>query len=328
MEDKWGWLNVSGAVQPILSYGSTGSPPVGIWTAQASGFGADLVLAAAYNGSNLYVIVGTSGKISTSPDGATWTLRANPFNGFNSFISGVIWDGTQFIAAANDTVGRVGKSADGITWVVSILPNNGANAAQGISFGNGVYVITQNSTGAITVGNGNYWTSVDAVTWTPQNTYASGGFSSILFDGVDFVASTLDSITGSAQVAYSSDGINWTQNPVSSFPNNASNVITSNGTTLYIIISGSSDQIEKSSSRIWVGTAEDPGLDAGGLGGIAYGGSVFVIVDDVGQAASSPNGVTWTPENPLLGGNFGAFVYFGGGLFIAGGGAGSLSTRV
>lgn len=316
---------MTGSILPVVSYGGGATP--GIWTARASGFGTDFVLGAAYNGSNLYVIVGTSGKIATSPDGATWTLRANPFNGFNTFLGGVIWDGNQFLAVGNDTVGRVGTSPDGITWTVAALPNNGSNAAQGISFGNGVYVITINGPGNTTIGQGNYWTSVDAVTWTPQHTYASGGFGVILFDGVDFVATTLDFITGAVQVAYSAGGIAWTPNPITSFPANATSFIAAQGTSLYIAVSGSSDQAEKSSSRIWSGTPEDPGLDIGGLGGIAYGAGVFVAVDGVGQAASTSNGVTWVPEDPLLSGNFGAFVAFGGGIFITGGGAGSLSTR-
>lgn len=317
---------MSGSIHPILSYGA--SAPPGIWTARTSGFGADLVLGAAYNGSNLYVIVGTSGKIATSPDGATWTLRANPFNGFNTFIGGVIWDGTQFIAVGNDTVGRVGKSTDGITWTVATLPTNAANAAQGIAFGNSVYVITQNSPGNLIAGQGNYWTSADAVTWTAQNSYDNDGFGSILFDGVDFVAAAQSAGTGSAQVAYSTTGVTWTQNPVTSFPASVTGFISAQGTGLYLVASNSTDQVEKSSSRVWAGTPENPGLDAGGLGGIAYGGGVFVAVDGVGQAASTVNGSTWTPENPLLGGNFGAFVAFGGGLFLTGGGAGALSTRV
>ena len=75
------------------------------------------VLASAYvpaaaAAGGLWVAVGQGGKLTTSPDGITWTQRASSFG--TTTIYAVAHDGAQWVAVGD--AGKLATSPDGITW--------------------------------------------------------------------------------------------------------------------------------------------------------------------------------------------------------------------
>ena len=75
------------------------------------------VLASAYvpaaaAAGGLWVAVGQSGKLATSPDGVTWTQRTSGFG--TSTIYDAAHDGLQWVAVGAS--GLLATSPDGITW--------------------------------------------------------------------------------------------------------------------------------------------------------------------------------------------------------------------
>ncbi|MBK7363011.1 MAG: hypothetical protein IPJ01_12005 [Micavibrio sp.] len=70
----------------------------------------------------LFVAVGSpsisdTARIYTSPDGITWTLRAQPFGAGNAYVN-VTWCAplSLFVAVGGVTSGNMATSPDGITW--------------------------------------------------------------------------------------------------------------------------------------------------------------------------------------------------------------------
>ena len=63
-------------------------------------------------GAGLWVAAGASGRLATSPDGATWTQQTSSFGTYD--IGAVAHDGTQWVAAGAS--GKLATSPDGATW--------------------------------------------------------------------------------------------------------------------------------------------------------------------------------------------------------------------
>jgi hypothetical protein len=85
-----------------------------VWTEQTSGTSTDLN-AVAY-GQGLWVAVGDSGMIRTSPDGVTWTVQSSPVT---NNIRCITFGKGLFVAGLEWTAGspyNLVKSSDGISW--------------------------------------------------------------------------------------------------------------------------------------------------------------------------------------------------------------------
>lgn len=87
-----------------------------VWTEQTSGTSTDLN-GVAY-GQGLWVAVGDSGMIRTSPDGVTWTVRSSPVS---NNIRCVTFGNGLFVAGLEYTAGspyNLIQSTDGIAWTI------------------------------------------------------------------------------------------------------------------------------------------------------------------------------------------------------------------
>ena len=127
------------------------------WTSRTSG--TTKILMDVTYGNNLYVAVGDSGTILTSPNGITWTSRVS---GTTDEIHRVKYYNSQYFAggdiSASGTNGILLKSSDGITWTNRL--STPTYSISDIAFGNNLYV---------TVGGGGaILTSPDAITWTSR----------------------------------------------------------------------------------------------------------------------------------------------------------------
>lgn len=84
-------------------------PAANNWTSITTGMSGAYDLC--YSGS-LYVLVGGSGTLRTSPDLTTWTARTSQFSTSNIFS--VATNGSTYVAVGAD--GKISESTDGTTW--------------------------------------------------------------------------------------------------------------------------------------------------------------------------------------------------------------------
>ena len=135
------------------------------WTSRTSGFGGTRIYGVTY-GNGLYVAVGYSGTMTTSPDGITWTSRTSGFG--STRIWGVTYGDGLYVAVGSS--GTLTTSPDGITW--TSRTSGFGSYIFGVTYGNGLYVAVGNS-GILT-------TSPDGTTWTSR----TSGFGTTYIFGV------------------------------------------------------------------------------------------------------------------------------------------------
>jgi hypothetical protein len=171
------------------------------------------VVALAYGGSKWvaasYLNGGADGRMAYSEDGITWTSVRD----FGMNIQGIAYGGGRFVASGGS--GKVAYSTDGVTWTVSASgvpwttnPNGGVGQIRNIAYGAGKFVAVGNAYDGKSFfarlaysTNGEAWTLVENSPF-----YPNAGISSIAYGGGKFVAFDEWGI-----VAYSEDGIEWTQ---------------------------------------------------------------------------------------------------------------------
>lgn len=144
-------------------------------------------------GNGIYVAVGPSyGTIMTSTDGKTWTKRT---------VGSMTWQDIAygngiFIAIADGCF--ITTSTDGITWT---NPKRIFNAERGyeiITFGNGKFVVAEGY-------RGNTQTTTDGVTWTTPNTSSgNNSWQDIAASNGKFIL-----VGSDGYIATSTDGITW-----------------------------------------------------------------------------------------------------------------------
>lgn len=132
-----------------------------------------------YNGSNLYVALGTNSTVYTSPDAVTWTARSTSTS-LTGTASSVLYDvafgGTKFVmvgtAYSGGWGGYVWYSSDGITWTsVTNWWNQGA--ASVVKYNGSQFMLASGAMGgsAGSTYNNSIGYSADGVSWTWVNTY-------------------------------------------------------------------------------------------------------------------------------------------------------------
>ncbi len=135
--------------------------------------GGDSIFGMAYADSlDLYVAVGQSSTITTSPDAATWTSRAN---GFSGAINDVTWSEDDALFVAGGASGELFTSPDGTTWT-SRTSQFGADAINRVEYASGLYVAVGQ--------NGKVSTSTNGTTWTSR----TSGHGASAINGVAFGA--------------------------------------------------------------------------------------------------------------------------------------------
>lgn len=120
-------------------------------------------------GGGLYVSVGTSGGVATSPDAATWTNRSS---GTSFGFIDICWTGSQFIAPL--TLG-LRTSPDGITWTGRSF--SGTPSIYGVVWAGSQLVAVGGKTSP---NEAAIQLSADGITWTANNP----GLSSMTLYGI------------------------------------------------------------------------------------------------------------------------------------------------
>jgi len=282
------------------------SPFRQVWTEQTSGISFPNLKDVTY-GQGLYVAVGTSSTILTSPDGVTWTSQSSPYTvNFDdvAFANGV------FIAVG-DSASPILYSADGITW--SIGSGTSPASARGVAYGNSKWVVVANGAVYISTNNGVSWattiaisaltnvTSVsfangyfiattstptlvrssDGLTWTDVTPSGAGQFVDITFARPYYVA--LD-VTG--QIFISEDGTSWTK--TRNADGDTWKTITSGAGVLVAVASssGGDNVITSINGTEWIRRSGIPDYAWNGSG---FGNGLFVAVGDSGKIMTSAN---------------------------------------
>jgi hypothetical protein len=277
-------------------------------------------------GNNQFVSVGRGGRVATSPDGVTWTLR--------------------------ETLGRKNRYLSNIFSGATMITPAGLIA---IAWGNGTYVA--GGTG------GTIYTSPNGITWTLRSQYdpttlpvppLTGEILSIVFDGSRFVALSL-----SKELASSPDGITWSPvtgaggtTSTSWFPAGqgiAAAAITSakllyaGGRYVCVATQNSGGYVNLTTTTLgnttWtqlsgfsaatsLSTAMQGGSDIPKSVAIAYGNNTYVAVSWTGGIAKSSDGLNWTNVAPDKFFVDGTVVTWTGSKFVAAGLYGRTATSV
>jgi len=169
----------------------------GSWTSRTSSFSTTLINAVASNTSDLYVAVGESGKLATSPDGTTWTQRTSSFG--TNHINDVAYGNGYWVAVGNSPT-KVAYSTDGINWTQKTT-GIGGNVVK-VAWGNGLWIIADDASG--------FYTATDPTgTWTSRTSTLSTVNDLVYFKGQSIWVGGNDSGTTGA-FASSTDGTTWT----------------------------------------------------------------------------------------------------------------------
>lgn len=198
-----GSLNVQGGV----AYNDTVFCTVGTGNAQTSADGiawTTRTMATPINlndiggGDTMFVAVGSTGAIRTSPTGTTWSVRTAAGAYSDSFRS-VTWTGTVHVIVGDGGEIQTAPTG-GTTWTARTAAGGFSGAFNGVAYGDSVTVAV-GASGEIQTSN------AAASSWT-QRTAAgsySGTFQNVAWNGTVFVA-----VGASGEVQTSSNGVTWT----------------------------------------------------------------------------------------------------------------------
>ena len=274
-------------------------------------------------GNGIFVAVGESGTMMTSPDGINWAVRHTALSLDNSRFTCIAYGNGVFLAVGG---GKVGTSTDGISWITTddsymlryidhvngrfialsgstiATSDNGLNwvytnlgttdQLAAVAYGNGIYtVVGGNSAGT----SGTILTSTDGISWTPRLPDTTAQLTDVAFGNGTFIAvgnplGFYGSGQGNASVVLRSrDGISWAKSLESTavfYPGFNSIIYTNGG--FYIcgfVVLYSDDGVS------WI-TRQTAG-DAGNLV-IYYNNGIYLIGGISGSIQTSSDGISWT----------------------------------
>lgn len=121
-------------------------------------------------------MVGSSGRISTSSNGTSWTTP-KWFDSSHNLLS-IAYGNGKFVTMGNGST-YIGVSTDGTTWSKYAVPS-GMLMGYGMAFGNGKFVCSS-SKGCIFASN-------DGQTWTKFTTDVDGNWNDVIYNGEMFIA--------------------------------------------------------------------------------------------------------------------------------------------
>jgi hypothetical protein len=307
------WLGPVNA-QPAGSAGATNSGAVWSWRNPLPT--GNSLRGVAY-GAGTLVAVGSQGTVVSSPDGMQWTQS---ISGVTTPLTGVAYGNGLFVAVggfdtSSESTNTVLTSTNGSAWT---RRNGGStNILWSITYGRGLFVAV--GMGDLP-GTSVILTSPDGIAWSTRDQGAFGELHSVVYANGLFVA-----VGVGGSIATSLDGIQWK-------PQNNGDPVTLNGVAFgkgtFVAVGNGAKVLTSPNAALW--TTQYPDIQAScDLQAVTYANGVFATVGrlDVvtGLAATSSDGITWTPRDlgdtdPLYG------VVFGQNSFCAVGDFDTLTT--
>lgn len=157
------------------------------WVRQYSGTEATLLGVA--RGGELFTTVGTNGLILTSLDGEQWIQRNS---GISTTLFAVAWGNNRFVAVGDS--GTILSSADGTTWSTRISGKK--YGLRAITFGADLFVAVGDSGTALV--------SSDGIAWSQQDLAVTANLKTVTWGNKMFVAGGI-----LCPVLTSMDGLTW-----------------------------------------------------------------------------------------------------------------------
>lgn len=227
--------------------------------------------------------------VPSNPALRTWTLVDNTAS--STLYRIVEGDGILITGGAG---GEILSSDNGITW--TSIPSGNLNlTVVGLAFGNRTFLAMNwtANTAAPTYTNWFYGATSDNVAdWTPRGSVVTDNpLATLVFGAGTFVA------VGDNNAYYSQDnGATWFPGTISGV-SNLTDVAYGNGR--FVAIDTWSDNVAVSTDGI-VWTTSSLGLSlSSSLGGIRFGGGLFLFATAAGNVYTSTDGVAWRQRTPL-----------------------------
>lgn len=243
------------------------------WTARTAGTA--IFNYAAY-GAGVYVVVGASGAVYSSPDLVTWTSRSAGSNTFND----VIFANGVFVAVGASN--SVYSSADGITWTL----RTATGVFNRVVYENSLFVAVG---GTALNNNSVIYTSPDGATWTARTGNVALPLLNIAWNGSLFVA-----VGQSGAITSSSDGLTWTARTPGDTAV-ALNSISWDGTRFVVTNTTSGVAWTSTDGITWTRSAT---AYAGAILYSGYLGGKFIAVG-ANQIQYSTDGLNWKNADPV-----------------------------
>jgi uncharacterized repeat protein (TIGR02543 family) len=252
-------------------------------------------LKAVIYGNGLFVAVGDSGNIRTSPDGLTWTVQTSSTT---NNLWGVTWSGSKFVAVGNS--GTILTSSNGTSWTPQT--SNTTSTLLNVTWSGSRFVVVGDA----------ILTSSDGVTWTTRTSGTANTLYGVTWSGTQFVA-----VGGAGTILTSTDGVTWSSQ--TSGTTNYLWGVTWNG-SLFVATGYSGTILTSSNGTSWT---PQTSRTTNYLWGITWNGSLFVVVGDNSTIRTSPDGVNWTPRSSGIT-NYLHSVTWNGSRFVAVGANGTI----
>ncbi|MGA2506941.1 MAG: hypothetical protein ABSF80_05635 [Chitinispirillaceae bacterium] len=290
-------------------------------------------------GNGLYVVVGDTGTILTSPDGLVWTSRTS---GIITRLWSVTYGNGLYVTVGDSA--RILTSANGISWTNRV--SGTSNNLMSVTYGNGRYV----AGGEGKLGNGSFnysdsesmRISSNGITWSTDTTtglvYAYGiGLGYLTYSNGLYIALTpryyfqspsSGDIYYRCDIVTSSDCKNWTvcwTTPISLY-GHESELLTSvtYGRGKWVAV-GTGMYAANHSATSLDGITWDSGSAFENTlpNSVTYGNGEYVAVGGGGAIHTSPDGLTDTVNVSGTTSNLSSVTY-GNGLFVAVGNNGTI----
>jgi photosystem II stability/assembly factor-like uncharacterized protein len=287
---------------------------------------------------NLFVAVGASGTVITSPDVVTWTVQTS---GISQTLTTVGYGNDLFVTsggASSSNAGHIWTSTNGIAWTEQTSP--AYELFRDVLYAGSNYFLIGGK--IITSANGTAWSIVHGATgWDiwgvayGNGVYAAGTLTGdiiISSDGIRWTQPTYPDVTTIMDMAYcpinqrfvggisdgliysANNGVTWSLHTF--VPDESLN-------GLYYVhdrfigTCANGSLIFSPYGIVW---SDDSTASSASLQGATYGNNTFVVVGYGGEVVTSQDdGVSWQVQTSVTGNNLKSVAY-GNGVFVAAGG--------
>jgi len=176
------------------------------WTQRDSSFDTTTIRKVVYNGVDMWVAVGMSGKLASSPNAIDWTQRDSQFG--VSYFRDIYYSINDSLWIGVGSSSKAAKSSNGINWELLTtyfgVTINGI-AHNGLSGGAGLWVIVGASGRIRTSPSG------EQGTWTPRtNPFGLTAIWDVAHNGLSGGAGLWVAVANIKKIATSPNGITWT----------------------------------------------------------------------------------------------------------------------
>jgi hypothetical protein len=280
------------------------------WVQQASA-GTSSIDGITYAG-GLFVGSGISGQIITSTDGSTWVSRGNIGT---SRLHSTAYNGSSLWVGVGVNGGYV-TSSNGTTWASPGGAPFGTSNMRKVIHANGLWLACGLS--------GALYSSADGASWTLRSSSVPGTPSlwGLAYGAGKYVLAAGGSTVNNCAIAYSTDGITWSNTSLPGTLNGSLFAVYYNGSLFVAVGQDSSNAPLLYTSTDGVNwTARTSNFPAGaGIRSVYYSGGLWVAVGGVTNVViTSADGITWTPTTTSYN-QLWSTVVSGAGAWVASGG--------